>query len=310
MAPSAAAASGQPSVGSAGRPANASSESASGCAKGKKKEKSKKEKKLARQGVASAGKKSKSVKGQENAKSQKPNGLVEELKLFQNQKLLNQEDPMQHLQIQLGQILHDNNNNNNNNSDSNRKLKLFQQQTKTNGLSNKSSNNLNQQTDDKLRPPSQIYKNPTSGNDMYRPMAGNHSMSSLSCEPPESGRLDAINNENENISTIKKGVLWQQQHYEKFHQRLFSRWKKRYFILTTDYLVCFKRSSSKVGCSEMGQFLYKVSLAAFFNFIFNNQTNCSATNVSSSLVSDDWMHSSKAYLSRLMNSANLTITII
>lgn len=61
------------------------------------------------------------------------------------------------------------------------------------------------------------------------------------------------------ISTVKKGVLWQQQQFEKFHQRIFSRWKKRYFILTTDYLVCFKRSPSKVGHSKMGKFLYKVS---------------------------------------------------
>lgn len=65
--------------------------------------------------------------------------------------------------------------------------------------------------------------------------------------------------ENISSSTSKKGVLWQQQNYDKFHQRLFSRWKKRYFILTTDYLVCFKRSTSKVGRSEMGKFLYKVS---------------------------------------------------
>lgn len=60
-------------------------------------------------------------------------------------------------------------------------------------------------------------------------------------------------------STIKKGILWQQQSFDKFHQRIFNRWKKRYFILTTDYLVCFKRSSPKVGRSEMGKFLYKVS---------------------------------------------------
>jgi len=61
------------------------------------------------------------------------------------------------------------------------------------------------------------------------------------------------------ISTIKKGTLWQQQNFTKFHQRLFNRWKKRYFILTTHYLVCFSKSSSKLGRSEMGKFLYKVS---------------------------------------------------
>lgn len=52
-----------------------------------------------------------------------------------------------------------------------------------------------------------------------------------------------------NMFTVKKGVLWQQQNHNKFRQKLFSRWKKRYFILTTDYLVCFKRSTSKVGRS-------------------------------------------------------------
>ncbi|XP_076361061.1 uncharacterized protein LOC143252588 [Tachypleus tridentatus] len=54
--------------------------------------------------------------------------------------------------------------------------------------------------------------------------------------------------------TIKKGLLWQQR--DKF----FSRWKERYFMLTLDYLACFKRGS-KVGMSEMGSFQYKVNLA-------------------------------------------------
>ncbi|XP_076326390.1 uncharacterized protein LOC143233722 [Tachypleus tridentatus] len=55
-------------------------------------------------------------------------------------------------------------------------------------------------------------------------------------------------------TTLKKGLLWQQR--DKF----FSRWKERYFMLTLDYLACFKRGS-KVGTSEMGSFLYKVNLA-------------------------------------------------
>lgn len=54
--------------------------------------------------------------------------------------------------------------------------------------------------------------------------------------------------------TLKKGTLWQQK--DKF----FSRWKERFFILTSDYLACFKKAS-KIGISEMGGFLYKVSLA-------------------------------------------------
>ncbi|XP_022246793.1 uncharacterized protein LOC111086792 [Limulus polyphemus] len=55
-------------------------------------------------------------------------------------------------------------------------------------------------------------------------------------------------------TTIKKGFLWQQR------DRFFSRWKERYFMLTLDYLACFKRGS-KVGTSEMGSFQYKVNLA-------------------------------------------------
>lgn len=55
-------------------------------------------------------------------------------------------------------------------------------------------------------------------------------------------------------TTVKKGLLWQQ--WDKF----FSRWKERYFVLTKDYLACFKKES-KVGTSEMGGFLYKVNLA-------------------------------------------------
>lgn len=63
----------------------------------------------------------------------------------------------------------------------------------------------------------------------------------------------------DNPTTVKKGVLWQHQSPTKFHQRFFNKWTKRYFILTVDYLNCFKRSTSKVGHSEMGKFIYKVS---------------------------------------------------
>ncbi|XP_054166997.1 uncharacterized protein LOC128964397 [Oppia nitens] len=54
-------------------------------------------------------------------------------------------------------------------------------------------------------------------------------------------------------STIKKGLLWQQR------DRFFSRWKERYFVLTKDYFSCFKKGS-KVGMSEMGSFMYKLTL--------------------------------------------------
>ncbi|XP_023210851.1 uncharacterized protein LOC111613740 [Centruroides sculpturatus] len=55
------------------------------------------------------------------------------------------------------------------------------------------------------------------------------------------------------VATLKKGLLWQQW------DRFFSRWKERFFILTRDYLACFKKGS-KIGISEMGSFLYKVNL--------------------------------------------------
>lgn len=53
---------------------------------------------------------------------------------------------------------------------------------------------------------------------------------------------------------IKRGLLWQQR------DKLFSRWKERYFILTRDYLHCFRRASGTERISEMGQFLFKVKL--------------------------------------------------
>jgi len=53
--------------------------------------------------------------------------------------------------------------------------------------------------------------------------------------------------------SIKKGLLWQQR------DKLFSRWKERYFILTKDLLQCFKKGSSKI--TEMGEFILKIKLS-------------------------------------------------
>ena len=52
---------------------------------------------------------------------------------------------------------------------------------------------------------------------------------------------------------IKKSLLWQQR------DRLFSRWKERYFVLTKDYLQCYKKGSSRI--SEMGGFIFKIKLS-------------------------------------------------
>jgi len=71
---------------------------------------------------------------------------------------------------------------------------------------------------------------------------------------------------------VKKGVLLQQR------EKLWSRWKERYCILTRDYLHCFRRSTSihksGVRLSEMGSFIFKVScytsicIASRFSWLF------------------------------------------
>merc|ERR1719373_917376 len=64
------------------------------------------------------------------------------------------------------------------------------------------------------------------------------------------GAEDVFDGEN---SSIKKGLLWQQR------DKLFSRWKERYFILTRDLLQCFKKETSKI--TEMGGFIFKIKLS-------------------------------------------------
>ena len=49
---------------------------------------------------------------------------------------------------------------------------------------------------------------------------------------------------------MRKGLLWQQR------DKIFSQWKERYFILTPDYLQCFKKGTSRI--TEMGEFIFKV----------------------------------------------------
>jgi len=53
-------------------------------------------------------------------------------------------------------------------------------------------------------------------------------------------------------TSLLKGVLWQQR------EKRFSRWKERFFILTNDYLQCFRRGTSKL--SEMGTFIFRIRL--------------------------------------------------
>lgn len=58
---------------------------------------------------------------------------------------------------------------------------------------------------------------------------------------------------------VKKGLLMQQR------EKMWSRWKERYFILTRDYLHCFRRLRNvyrfHITLSAMGQFIFKLRLA-------------------------------------------------
>jgi len=56
------------------------------------------------------------------------------------------------------------------------------------------------------------------------------------------------------MTALKKGLLWQQR------DKLFSQWKERYFILTTDYLQCFKKGTSRITDGLMGEFIFKIKL--------------------------------------------------
>ena len=49
---------------------------------------------------------------------------------------------------------------------------------------------------------------------------------------------------------VRKGLMWVQQ------DKLFSRWKERFIILTTGYLQIFKKGTSRI--SDMGAFVSKV----------------------------------------------------
>ena len=62
-------------------------------------------------------------------------------------------------------------------------------------------------------------------------------------------------------TAVRKGLLWQQR------DKLFSQWKERYFILTPDYLQCFKKGTSRM--TEMGEFIFKVRSTFFPSFFIS-----------------------------------------
>ena len=59
---------------------------------------------------------------------------------------------------------------------------------------------------------------------------------------------------------VRKGLMWVQQ------DKLFSRWRERFIILTPEYLQFFKKGTSKV--SEIGDFLCKVVYILVLNKLF------------------------------------------
>jgi len=64
---------------------------------------------------------------------------------------------------------------------------------------------------------------------------------------------------NNDSTAIRKGVLWQQR------DKVFSRWKERFFLLTQDYIQAFKKSTNQM--SEMGRFLFKIKLSEVIMYL-------------------------------------------
>lgn len=69
----------------------------------------------------------------------------------------------------------------------------------------------------------------------------------------ETGTMGSTNMAITHATALRKGLLWQQR------DKIFSRWKERFFILTPDYLQCFKKGTSRM--TEMGGFIFKLKLA-------------------------------------------------
>jgi len=67
------------------------------------------------------------------------------------------------------------------------------------------------------------------------------------------GESEEVFEETPGDSNIKKGLLWQQR------DKIFSRWKERYFVLTKDLLQCYKKETSKI--TDMGGFIFKIKLS-------------------------------------------------
>lgn len=227
----------------------------------------------------------------EQKQKQKPTAdkTIKELKIFQDHKLINQSDPMEDLKKKLNALNNGDNKFQKQQQQPSSRLLFNKTQShppKGNNSFIKNNSHDQQPRLDSSHPP--IYGNQPQldGNqtdfadsqeqDFYYNVTSNQLASQITINYDRNDK-ELINNQQVNknnpsdnidsdgcnddydFTTIKKGVLWVHQNYDRLSSKIFTRWKKRYFILTADYFVCFKRSQSKVGHSEMGCFIYKVS---------------------------------------------------
>ena len=89
---------------------------------------------------------------------------------------------------------------------------------------------------------------------------------------------------------IRKGVVWVQQ------EKMFSRWKERFIILTTSYLHIFKKSTSRL--SDMGTFVNKVSQQ--FNWYGRGKATPVSTQIRLSEIENLSIEERKGYLTLVL----------
>jgi len=75
---------------------------------------------------------------------------------------------------------------------------------------------------------------------------------------PSNDRHENLVDENGQSLCIKKGFLWQQR------DKLFSRWKERYFILTKGLLQCFKKDARDM--TDASGFIFEIKISEIEDF--------------------------------------------
>jgi len=83
-----------------------------------------------------------------------------------------------------------------------------------------------------------------------RPGVSSHPLNDLRVPPGGASDHPVVDHGD---SLVKKGLMWVQQ------DKMFSRWKERFIILTTGYLQIFKKGTSRI--SDMGTFVSKIRLS-------------------------------------------------